>query len=145
MPSIRPSSDLRNNYNEISDFCNRYNEPVFITKNGTGDLVVLSNEAYERLCGQAELHKLLDAGIAQMKANKHRPASEVFEKLEKDILSLETMPFRFALLEENPYKSMGVRCLAIENYTAFYIPDKNTKTVHILRVLYNRRDWQAIL
>ena len=84
MPSIRPSSDLRNNYNEISDFCNRYNEPVFITKNGTGDLVVLSNEAYERLCGQAELHKLLDARIAQMKANKHRPASEVFEKLEKE-------------------------------------------------------------
>ena len=43
MPSIRPSSDLRNNYNEISEFCNRSNEPVFITKNGSGDLVVLSN------------------------------------------------------------------------------------------------------
>ena len=43
MAAIRPSSDLRNKYNEISDFCNQFNEPVFITKNGTGDLVVLSN------------------------------------------------------------------------------------------------------
>ena len=77
----------------------------------------------------------------------HEPeiAGRIYRSLKKDILSLETMPFRFALLEENPYKSMGVRCLAIENYTAFYIPDKNTKTVHILRVLYNWRDWQAIL
>lgn len=84
MPSIRPSSDLRNNYNDISDFCHRYNEPVFITKNGTGDLVILSNEAYERLCGQTELHRLLDAGITEMKANKHRPAAKVFDKLEKE-------------------------------------------------------------
>ena len=100
MPSIRPSSDLRNNYNEISDFCNRYNEPVFITKNGTGDLVVLSNEAYERLCGQAELHKLLDAGIAQMKANKHRPASEVFEKLLQKLQELmDTIEIKHTIRE----------------------------------------------
>ena len=63
MATIRPSSDLRNRYNEISDFCNTYNEPVFITKNGTGDLVVLSNSEYERLCGLAELHRMLDAGL----------------------------------------------------------------------------------
>ena len=89
----------------------------------------------------------------------HEPeiAVRIYRSLKKDILSLETMPFRFALLEENPYKSMGVRCIAIENYTAFhfpfnfittgafYIPDKSTKTVHILRILYNRRDWKAIL
>ena len=49
MASIRPSSDLRNKYNEISEFCHKYHEPVFITKNGTGDLVVMSNEVYEIL------------------------------------------------------------------------------------------------
>jgi hypothetical protein len=41
MPIIRPSADLRNNYNEISEFCHKYTEPVFITKNGQGDLAVL--------------------------------------------------------------------------------------------------------
>ena len=38
MPKIRSSADLRNNYNEISTFCHDYAEPVFITKNGKGDL-----------------------------------------------------------------------------------------------------------
>jgi prevent-host-death family protein len=48
MPSIRPISDLRNNANEISDFCRTSREPVFITKNGVGDMVVMSVETYER-------------------------------------------------------------------------------------------------
>ena len=38
MPNIRPSADLRNRYNEISTFCHDSAEPVFITKNGKGDL-----------------------------------------------------------------------------------------------------------
>lgn len=48
MPSIRPISDLRNNANEISDFCRQTREPVYITRNGTGDMVVISIEEYER-------------------------------------------------------------------------------------------------
>lgn len=48
MPSIRPISDLRNSANEISDFCRQTREPVYITRNGTGDMVVLSIEEYER-------------------------------------------------------------------------------------------------
>lgn len=44
MPKIRSSADLRNHYNEISTFCHDYAEPVFITKNGKGDLAVMSIE-----------------------------------------------------------------------------------------------------
>lgn len=83
MATIRPSSDLRNNYNEISEFCHRYNEPVFLTKNGTGDLVVLSNAEYERLCGRNELHRLLDDGLASMREGGGMPAEEVFAELER--------------------------------------------------------------
>jgi len=83
MAAIRPSSDLRNKYNEISDFCNQFNEPVFITKNGTGDLVVLSNAEYERLCGKAELHTLLDEGLFAVKNDNNRPASDVFSDIER--------------------------------------------------------------
>lgn len=82
MATIRPSSDLRNKYNEISDFCHTYNEPVFFTKNGAGDLVVLSNAEYERLCGRHELYRLLEEGFAAL--GKGRPASEVFGALEKE-------------------------------------------------------------
>lgn len=48
MPNIRPISDLRNSANEISDFCRRTGEPVYITRNGTGDMVVISIQEYER-------------------------------------------------------------------------------------------------
>ena len=48
MPTIRSSADLRNSYNEISTLCHDYPEPVFITKNGKGDLAVMSIEAYEK-------------------------------------------------------------------------------------------------
>lgn len=56
MPSIRPSSDLRNKYNEISDYCHKTNNPVFLTKNGTGDLVVMSIDRYELLTARNELY-----------------------------------------------------------------------------------------
>ncbi len=48
MPIIKPIRDLRNT-NEISDIAHKLNEPIFITKNGYGDLVVMSIETYERL------------------------------------------------------------------------------------------------
>ena len=48
MPSIRPISELRNSANEISDFCRQTREPVYITRNGSGDMVILSMEEYER-------------------------------------------------------------------------------------------------
>lgn len=48
MPNIRPISDLRNNANDISEFCHKSREPIFITKNGVGDMVVMSIETYER-------------------------------------------------------------------------------------------------
>ena len=58
MPTIKSSADLRNSYNKISSFCHQYDEPVFITKNGKGDLAVLSIEAYEKLLGRFELYGL---------------------------------------------------------------------------------------
>lgn len=84
MATIRPSSDLRNKYNEISDFCNKYNEPVFITKNGKGDLVVLSNAEYERLCGKHELHRLLLEGLNGITENSGIPAEDVFAEIESE-------------------------------------------------------------
>ena len=45
---IRSSTSLRNQYNEISDYCKQTGEPVYLTKNGDGDLVVMSIEAFER-------------------------------------------------------------------------------------------------
>ena len=54
MPQIRPITDLRNT-NEISDICHARREPVFITKNGYGDLVVMSIETYEAMLENAAM------------------------------------------------------------------------------------------
>jgi len=85
MPSIRPSSDLRNNYNEISKFCHKHNEPVYITKNGQGDLAVMSIETYERLVGKFELYKLLDEGMEAVNKKKVRPFSEALADIQKSL------------------------------------------------------------
>jgi len=82
MANIRPSSDLRNKYSEISDFCHKNNEPVYITKNGKGDLAVMSIEVFEKLTGKQELIELLGVGIKESKAGKSIPAEEVFASLE---------------------------------------------------------------
>lgn len=81
MPKIRSSADLRNRYNEISNFCHTYSEPVFITKNGKGDLAVMSIEAYEQLVGRFELYGLLQDGLDDVKNGNTRPFSEAISDL----------------------------------------------------------------
>lgn len=46
--NIRPSAAIRQNYNEIAEMCKETKEPVFLTKNGEGDLVVMDIETYNR-------------------------------------------------------------------------------------------------
>ncbi|MCI7169757.1 type II toxin-antitoxin system Phd/YefM family antitoxin [bacterium] len=60
MPQIRPITDLRNT-TEISELCHARREPLFITKNGYGDLVVMSIEAYEEMIETART----DAAISE--------------------------------------------------------------------------------
>ncbi len=81
MPSIKSSTDLRNNYNEISAFCHQNREPVFITKNGQGDLAVMSIETYEVLAGKLELYRLLDEGEEAIRQGRKRPLAEVMAEI----------------------------------------------------------------
>ena len=63
MPIIKPISDLRNRSNEISELAHNSNEPIFITKNGEGDLVVMSMSHYSKM--QLKLELLGKLSIAQ--------------------------------------------------------------------------------
>jgi prevent-host-death family protein len=60
MPIIRPVSDLRNNFNEISELCHAEHEPVFVTRQGKGDMVVMSQAYYEMLINMLDLYQKLD-------------------------------------------------------------------------------------
>jgi PHD/YefM family antitoxin component YafN of YafNO toxin-antitoxin module len=81
MPAIRKSADLRNNYGEISAFCHEYREPVFITKNGRGDLAVMSIETYENLTGACELYQAIQVGLDQIKNGEIIHEEEMMKNL----------------------------------------------------------------
>lgn len=82
MPKITSSADLRNNYNEISNFCHQYDEPVFITKNGKGDLAVMSIEAYEKLTARFELYGALKQGLDDIEAGRTTPVDDFLAELQ---------------------------------------------------------------
>lgn len=85
MPIIKSSTDLRNSYNEISRLCHETREPVFITKNGQGDLAVMSIETYEMLKGKLELYRLLDEGRVAVKEGRKRPLEDVMRDIRQVI------------------------------------------------------------
>ena len=81
MPIIRPITDLRDT-NEISELCHSRQEPIFITKNGYDDLVVMSIDTYERQMALLEVYQKL--GVAEEQAENGIPnvnGREVFDRL----------------------------------------------------------------
>ncbi|MDR1953142.1 MAG: type II toxin-antitoxin system Phd/YefM family antitoxin [Clostridiales Family XIII bacterium] len=69
MPQIKPITDLRNT-TEISDICHAKKEPVFITKNGYGDLVVMSIETYENMIESIEVDTAISEAEAEYASDK---------------------------------------------------------------------------
>ncbi len=86
MPIIKPVSDLRNNFNEISEICHKEGEPVFITRNGQGDMVVMSMAFYERQQALLELYQK----IGEAEAESHSgatgsPHGDVIKRMRKKL------------------------------------------------------------
>lgn len=79
---IKPSTILRNEYNEISTLCKEKMEPVFLTKNGEGDLVVMSIEAYNYREEMLDLReKLFTSEAKRLSGEKNYEINEVSERL----------------------------------------------------------------
>jgi prevent-host-death family protein len=84
MPQIRPLTDLRNNTTVIADLAHEAREPVFITKNGYADLVVMSIEAYEDSLARLEAYDKLAQSQAEAESGqKLQSLDEVFSKYRK--------------------------------------------------------------
>ena len=86
MPVIKPISDLRNKANQISDLAETMDGPIFITRNGEGDLVVMSMAHYSRLQLKHELFsKLAVAQSQRASGDRGRTVSQVMKDLRKRI------------------------------------------------------------
>lgn len=81
MPMIRASADLRNRYVEISEYCHTHNQPVFITRNGSGDLAVMSIELYDQLTSRQELYAAVDKGIDDELAGRTVPTDQALQRV----------------------------------------------------------------
>lgn len=83
---IKPSTTLRNDYNQISNLVRETAEPVYITKNGEGDMVVISIEAFERREKLLDLkEKLLIAEEQRISGEQTISSNEVYRKLKEKI------------------------------------------------------------
>ena len=79
---IKPSTALRNEYNKISVLCKENHEPVFLTKNGEGDLVIMSIETYQYREEMLDLReKLLSAEANRLSGAKTYSIAETSERL----------------------------------------------------------------
>ena len=80
MPSIRPISDLRNNFTSVAETVHKYDEPIYLTKNGVGDMVVMSIECYEKQMAQLELYSKLAEAISEVERGAECVDAEKFLK-----------------------------------------------------------------
>jgi len=86
MKRIRPVSDLRNNFAEISRIVHETDEPVFLTKNGYGDMVVMSIEAYEARQFENEIfQKLKEAQIEARSTDGRYSHEEIISGLKSKV------------------------------------------------------------
>ena len=98
---IRPSAAIRQNYNEIADLCRKTSEPVFLTKNGEGDLVVMDIETYNR---REKMLKLRETLLSVEEDRTWNKVSIVWSSLSKRFRCLPPMRrflHRSALLRQS--------------------------------------------
>ncbi len=98
--------------------------------------------------------KLTDHAVAQMQEaviyiSKVLQASTVAKhwaaRIKKELASLSTMPARYPLTEEEPWRTEGVRKMSVENFLVYYWIDEAKKIVWITAIVYARRDQLRVL
>lgn len=80
MPQIIPIKDLKKT-SEISEMCHTTNEPVFITKNGYGDMVIMSMEAYEEAMKKIDIYRNIEISEEQVKNGQVKDAKKSLENM----------------------------------------------------------------
>ncbi|MCP1109664.1 prevent-host-death family protein [Lachnospiraceae bacterium PF1-21] len=78
---IRPSSDLRNHYNDISRQCKESKEPVIITVNGRGDTAIMALQTYKQMEAELELYRTLAEAEDDVRNGRVMPIDNTFASL----------------------------------------------------------------
>ena len=123
MPQIRPITDLRNT-TEISELCHARKEPIFITKNGYGDLVIMSMETYEALTAAPDAVPAAEApAITGQKLGEMRFLTEkdaVWAGMLADVLTQHDIPF---IKESSLGAGLRIRAGSFMETIRFFVPE----------------------
>ena len=84
MPMIVPVRDMKDT-NRISELCHQENRPIFVTKNGYGDMVVMSMSFYEQTIGRNDVYARLAEAEADVAAGRVKPAHKVISRLRSKV------------------------------------------------------------
>ena len=76
---------MRNKYSEISTYCHTTNEPVFITKNGQGDLAVMSIAQYDQMLEKINLYSKLAEGLKDIQEGRSEPFNAAMKDIRKSL------------------------------------------------------------
>ena len=164
MPIIMPIKDLRNT-TEISNIAHKEQEPIFITKNGYSDLVVMSSELYDKFVRMNRIDQAIfeseqevangadavdaESVFAKLEKKQSDIANEKLasenakgqiDRIKKAVLSLDTFPQSHQKRNEGRYAGKGYRQLLIDNYIAIFRIDEPHKTVYVVTIQYQGRN-----
>lgn len=115
MAIIRPCADLRNNYNEISRICHETRKPIYITKNGANDLVILSDKAYEDIIKEKE--ESIEERVDRLVAEKFEKHYDTFEEFQKDVWKKIEKALKD--VDEGRYQTLEEFCAEMEEEYGF--------------------------
>lgn len=82
MPKIIPIRDLKNT-SKISQMCHEYDEPIFVTKNGYGDMVIMSTKMYEEKMFMSDVYHKLNAAEEQLAKGEILDGDESLKSIRK--------------------------------------------------------------
>lgn len=94
---------------------------------------------------QAKQDMIIAADYIEFMLLNPDAADSLLDTAETNINSLSQMPDRFRPVDDPLLSSWGVRFIMVKNYLAFYVISEESKTVHIIRFLYGKRNWLHIL
>jgi len=92
---------------------------------------------------EIDLHDIITYIANQFDAEE--TAQEMYDEIEKKLMSLATFPERATLVDDDRLRLLGYRKIMIKNYIVFFTIDKQNSIVNIERILYQRRNWQELL
>lgn len=103
------------------------------------------SDSYSVVYSPEALNDLKDiyAYIAQELLEPDTARNQV-NRIRKEIRSLDFMPSRYALVDWEPWKSMGMHKVPVDNFVVFYTVDSNSMIVVIIRIVYGGRDIESI-